>query len=63
MPDRFGNPKASIGLPDRPMRRPRSASGSLDYSLVEKINQTIQEEIKKGDYKRNNAVKREDVCK
>ncbi len=48
MLDRFGNPKVQIGLPDRPLRRPRSASANLDMSMyviaqsTEDLSETFQ---------------------
>ena len=61
MPDRFGNPKVSIGLPGRPLRRPNSASDSLDHSLIEKISQTVKEEMRKKEVRSGHIARREEV--
>jgi len=61
VPDRFGNPKVSIGLPGRPLRRPNSASDSLDHSLIEKISQTVKEEMRKKEVRSGHIARREEV--
>lgn len=61
IPDRFGNPKASVGISTgRPMRRHvSSASDSLDYSLREKTSQAVRQEAKMKEARREHAAKRE----
>ena len=56
MPDRFGNPKVTIGLPNRPLRRPRSASANLDMSMTVQSTDDLKEK-----FRRENAAKREQV--
>lgn len=56
MPDRFGNPKVHIGLPSKPLRRPRSASANLDMSMTVQSGENLNEK-----FRRENAAKREQV--
>ena len=51
--DRFGNPKVTIGLPTRPLSRPRSASAYLDLSLMEKSSEDLR-----GSFHREMTAKR-----
>ncbi len=43
------------------MRRPNSASDSLDYSLREKINESIKQDTKMKDLRRGHIARREEV--
>lgn len=56
--DRFGNPKVQIGLPDRPMRRPRSASANLDMSMSVTAQST--EDLRET-FQRQHVARREQV--
>ena len=61
VPDRFGNPKVSIGLPDRPLKqRPRSASGNLDHSLIDQSVQSLALE-EHAKLKREHVARKEKV--